>query len=185
MGSCKACLHELHFVDNQSVARRRSQCCVCIFAMSLPRNEVLPRNSSSQSEQWNCVAVQQEKPPQHYRRGLLRQRFTNTAGSTPLWGAGSIPNLWADVCGFLKPSGSDRYWKVRKDGAFSIPREALSLRPSDQRCHHETWIHLDFVDWDWSQPRYEASDQRILHLKERPTPYHYGHHIMSDNSLSS
>ena len=26
-------------------------------------------------------------------------------GSTPLWGPGSIPNSWADVCGFLKPLG--------------------------------------------------------------------------------
>ena len=24
-------------------------------------------------------------------------------GPTPLWGSGSIPNNWADVCGFLKP----------------------------------------------------------------------------------
>ena len=24
-------------------------------------------------------------------------------GSTPLWGPRSIPNSWADVCGFLKP----------------------------------------------------------------------------------
>ena len=24
-------------------------------------------------------------------------------GPTPLWGPGSIPNTWADVCGFLKP----------------------------------------------------------------------------------
>ena len=37
---------------------------------------------------------------------------------TPLWGPGSIPNNWADVCGFLKLPDSDRYWKVRLHGAF-------------------------------------------------------------------
>ena len=26
-------------------------------------------------------------------------------------GPGSIPNNWADVCGFLKPPGSQRFWK--------------------------------------------------------------------------
>ena len=26
-------------------------------------------------------------------------------GPTPLWGPGSVPNNWADVCGFLKPPG--------------------------------------------------------------------------------
>ena len=74
-------------------------------------------------------------------------------GPTPLWGPGPIPNNCADVCGFLKPPGSDRYWKVRMHGVFSIPRKNLGLRPTDQSCHHETWLHLDFVDWrnTWSQ----------------------------------
>ena len=67
-------------------------------------------------------------------------------GPTPLWGPGSIPNNWADVCGFLKPPGSQRFWKVSKHGAFSIPWKALDLRRNDQSCHHETWIHLHFVD---------------------------------------
>ena len=58
-------------------------------------------------------------------------------GPAPLWGPGSIPNNW---------QGSDRYWKVRMQGAFSIPRKTLGLRPNDQSCHHETWLHLDFVD---------------------------------------
>ena len=35
------------------------------------------------------------------------------SGPTPLWGPGSIPNNWADVCWFLKPPDSDRHWKVR------------------------------------------------------------------------
>ena len=97
---------------------------------------------------------------------------------TPLWGPGSIPGNWADVCGFLKPPASDRHWKVRLHGAFSIPRDVLGLRPTDQRCHHEAWLHLDFVR------------QRIL-LKERSSPYHHGKKrgrisdIMSDHSLSS
>ena len=64
-------------------------------------------------------------------------------GPTPLWGPGSIPNNWADVCGFLKPPGSQRSWRVNKHGevsthgAFSVPRKALGLRPNDQSCHHE------------------------------------------------
>ena len=63
-------------------------------------------------------------------------------GPTPLSRPGSIPNNWADVCGFLKPLGSQRFWKVSKHGDFSIHRKALGLRPNDQTCHHETWIHF-------------------------------------------
>ena len=29
-------------------------------------------------------------------------------------------------------------------GTFSIPGRTLGLRPTDQSCHHETWLHLDF-----------------------------------------
>ena len=111
-------------------------------------------------------------------------------GPTPLWGPGSIPNNWADVCGFLKPPGSDRYWKVRMHGAFSIPRKVLGLRPKDQSCHHETWLHLDFVDWRNTRSQHGEHDRRIL-LKERPAPPHLGAQkrrisdIRSDHSLSS
>ena len=111
-------------------------------------------------------------------------------GPTPLWGPGSIPGNWADVCGFLEPPESNRHWKVRLHGAFSIPRDVFGLRPTDQSCHHETWLHPDFVGWDDVQPQREKHCQRIL-PKERSSPYHYGKQkgrisdVMSDHSLSS
>ena len=94
-------------------------------------------------------------------------------GHTPLWGPGSIPGCWADVSWFVMPPESDQYWKVRLHGAFSIPQKAHGLRPTDQSCHHETWLHLEFVDWRSAQSHHEGHDRRIL-LKERPAPYHYG-----------
>ena len=108
---------------------------------------------------------------------------------TPVWGPGSIPDNWADVCGFLKPQGSQRFWKVNKHGAFSIPRKTPGLRPTDQSCHHETWLHLDFVDWSntWSK---KGGYDRHISLEERPAACSYGHQkrriseVMSDHSLS-
>ena len=125
----------------------------------------------------------------------IDEAFSNCAlpaprGPTPLWGPGSIPNNWADVCGFLKPPDSQRFWKVNKHGAFSIPRKALGLRPNDQSCHHETWLRLDFVDWSnkWSNQDYYNGNIR---LKERPADSSYGtqkrhvSEVISDHSLSS
>ena len=42
------------------------------------------------------------------------------------------------------------------------------LRPTDQNCHHKTWLHLEFVDWRSTQLHHEEHDRRML-LKERPT----------------
>ena len=44
----------------------------------------------------------------------LDEAFTDCAlptppGPTPLWGPGSIPDNWTDVCGFLKPLGSQLF----------------------------------------------------------------------------
>ena len=89
-------------------------------------------------------------------------------GPTPLWGPGSIPDNWADVCGFLKPPGSQRFWKVNKHGAFSIPRKSLGLRPTDLSCHHETWLHLDFVDWSNTGSKPNAYEPRISLKKNDP-----------------
>ena len=104
-------------------------------------------------------------------------------------GPESIPNNWADVCWFVKPLVSDRYWTVRMQ-AFSIPRKTLGLRPTDQSCRHETWLHQDFVDWRNTQSHHGEPDRRII-LRERPAPHHQGakksriSDIMSDHSISS
>ena len=109
-------------------------------------------------------------------------------GPAPLWGPGSIPDNWADVCGFLNPS---RLSAFLKHGAFSIPRKAFGLRQNDQSCHHETWLHLYFVDWNnkWSNQAYNNGNIRF---KERPSGSSFGtqkkrniSEVMSDHSLSS
>ena len=111
-------------------------------------------------------------------------------GPTPLWGPGSIPNNWADVCGFLKPPGSQRFWKVNKHGAISIPGHALGLRSSDQSCHHKTWLHLQFVEWS-NQWNHQAHYNGNIRLKERPAssgnraPKRNISEVLSDYSLSS
>ena len=58
----------------------------------------------------------------------IDEAFTDCAlptppGTPPLWGPGSIADNWVNVCGFLKPPGSDRFWKVNKHGAFFHPTQ--------------------------------------------------------------
>ena len=72
--------------------------------------------------------------------GFMDSILPTPPGPTPLWRPGSIPDNWADVCGFLKPPCSQRFWKVNKHGAFSIPRKSLGLPPTNQSCHHQTWL---------------------------------------------
>ena len=74
---------------------------------------------------------------------------------------------------FLQPPESDRLWKVRLHGAFSVHRDVLGLRPNDQSCHHEAWLHLDFVGRNGIQLQREKPCQRIL-LEERSSPYRCG-----------
>ena len=97
---------------------------------------------------------------------------------TPLCGPGSVPNFWTDVCGFLSPPDSDQCWKVRKHGAFSIPRQTLGLRPTDQSCHDELWLHIDLVGWR----NHDESDQRVRLSKRQGRRIS---EIMSDSSFCS
>ena len=123
---------------------------------------------------------------------IIEEAFADCAlptppGPQPSWGPGPIPGNSADVCGFLRPPESDRFWKVRLHGAFSIPHEALGLAPDRSKdCHHEARLHLDFVDWWKGQSQGEKYNQKIL-LSERPAPIHYGKQKgrISDHSLSS
>ena len=105
---------------------------------------------------------------------IIEEAFADCAlptppGHTKLSGPGSIPGCWGDVCGFLKPPESDQYWKVRPHCAFTIPHKAPGLRPTDQSCHNETWLHVEFVDWRSAQSHHEGHDRRILVLRRTIT----------------
>ena len=43
---------------------------------------------------------------------------------TPLWGHGSIPNNWADLCGFIKPPGSHRFYESEQARCIFHPSES-------------------------------------------------------------
>ena len=47
---------------------------------------------------------------------------------------------------FLSPLALNDFGKGTNIAPFSIPRQPLGLRSSDQSCHHETWLLLHFVD---------------------------------------
>ena len=111
----------------------------------------------------------------------IDEAFTHCAlptppGPTPTVEPGSIPNNWADVCEFLNTTG------------FRTISE--TLRPTEERCLHETWLHLDFVVWrnTWSQ---QSEHDRHISLIGGPTPYQDGQQkkrisdVMSDHWLSS
>ena len=53
-----------------------------------------------------------------------------------------VPGEWYDVCSFIKPPGSETEWHIRMHGAFEIPHETLGIKPTDQSCHHEAWVHI-------------------------------------------
>ena len=161
----------------------------------MPKRNALPRSSSSLfviSQEVDLVAGVFNGTA--WRHVLLTKHFWTVSclrhRAPPLWRPGSIPDIWADVCGFLNPFGSHQSWKVNKHGAFSILLKTLGLRPSDQSCHHETWLRLDFVDWSNTWPRQNAYQPRIS-ITERLAEGDCGNpkrrisEIMSDHSLSS
>ena len=102
------------------------------------------------------------------------EAFTNCALPTP---PGPTPSgqlgrrLWIPQTTWFSPFCF--FWKVNKHGAISIPRKALGLRPNDQSCDHETWLHLDFVDWSnkWSNQDYNEGNIRV---KEGPGDFSHG-----------
>ena len=44
---------------------------------------------------------------------------------------GDVPGEWTDVCGFLKPPGSENEWQIRMQGAFTIPFDMLGIRHTE------------------------------------------------------
>ena len=46
--------------------------------------------------------------------------------------------------------------------AVVIHRETLGLRPRDRSCHHEVWLHMDFVDNQYAYASRGNHEQRVV-----------------------
>ena len=77
------------------------------------------------------TVMHQEQIDTYRRRSVNEQRLDSTSeealantnlpiphGPAPLWGPGGVPGEWSDVCGFIKPPGSETEWHIRMHGAF-------------------------------------------------------------------
>ena len=73
--------------------------------------------------------------------------------------------------GSLNPPDSDRYWKVRMHGAFSIPQQ--NSRPASNRSKLPSRDMAPLGFRRLAQSHHEEPDRRIL-LKELPAPHHHG-----------
>ena len=188
LGCTRCCVTYFFFGLLQPVATQSSLFYHCTSTMSTPRRELLPRKSwvASMVQVGVVAAVNLSSIDEAPSDCAL----LTPPGASPLWRPGSIPNNWADVCGFLKLPGTRRFWRVFQQGAFSISRQALGLRSSDPSCHHETLLHLHFIDSS-NQWNHQARWNGNIRLTERPT--NSGNRalkrhiceVFSDHSLSS
>ena len=129
---------------------------------------------------FNGAAWRKKSGGDQQRDSTIEEAVANTNlpiphGPTPLWGPGGVPGEWADVCGFIKPSNSDGEWPMRGHGAFEINRDVLGIRPTDQSCHHEVWIHFSHANArlvDHNRTRNAVrSEQDLQQGKKRGNPY--------------
>ena len=59
---------------------------------------------------WRCSQAMNSDPlalSGRRRWGLANTCLAVPPGPTPLWRPGGVPGEWADVCGFIKPPGSE------------------------------------------------------------------------------
>ena len=85
-------------------------------------------------------------------------------GTTPLWGPGSIPNNWADVCGFLMPPGSQLFfWKVNKHGAFFHSSTVIMRRGFI--CSSSIGITSGTIRLTTTGTFASRNDQRVLEIE--------------------
>ena len=87
---------------------------------------------------FNGAAWRRESGDDQRRDSTVEEAFANTNlpiphGPTPLWGPGGVPGGWPDVCGFIKPPGSETEWHFPMHGAFEINHEVLGIKVTDQK----------------------------------------------------
>ena len=145
-GKAHFTMMSLHF--NNCYAKKRGIARTILVAA---RTVMLQEQVDMVAGDFNGAARRREWSEHQMHDSSIEEAFSNSNlpiphGLTPLWGPGGIPGEWADVWSFIKPPGSETEWRIRNHGAFSINRDVLGIRPTDQSCHHEVWIHLLHVN---------------------------------------
>ena len=105
----------------------------------------------------------------------LEEAFADTdfpmpPGHTPLWCPGAVSGEWTDLCGFIKHRARTTYGRF-----VYMELSQFSARPSASvqkitSCHHEVWLHLDFVGNQYAHESRGNHEQRVF-LKEGSCPY--------------
>ena len=140
---CRACYHVPLFVDNLSAAEKHSR-------MSLHISNIYAEKRSMGKKLILTIraVMHDESGPAGDFNGAAWRCDNKKSISTvaeAVADCGDPDRFQATGLTFVGSKNLlNRRWKVRLHGAFSIPHEALGLRPTDQSCHHEAWIHLDF-----------------------------------------
>ena len=158
------------FVDLLSAARKRLQFCPCISAIVYAKKRGIGKKL--------ILTIRVVMLGEHV--DLVAGDFN---GATALCQRRLVPHPCGDQVRFQAAGLMCGGFSSRPNpigiGKFDftvpfpfIPHEAPGLRPTDQSCHHETWLHLDFVEWQDVQSQREKYNRKIL-SKERPAPYHY------------
>ena len=75
------------------------------------------------------------------------------------------------MSGFMKPPGSETAWHIRMHGDFVINHDVLGIKPTDQSCHHEVWIHLLHVSARLVDRASRDGQYRRSIVRKRNSPY--------------
>ena len=161
---------------NRAVAQNPSRSCLSTSTTIMPKSVESGRSFSSLSAPkcrkstltwWPVIST--EQPGANLivttlnllvfeRKHLPTQTFRCRLAPTPLWGPGTVPGEWTDVCGFVKPAKSHDVWKIRP------PRETLGRRQRDQSCHHEVsnrYAHEPRGNYEQSSSRKGPAPTRL------------------------
>ena len=120
-GCCKEFFHASHVAVPQSVVRSSLPCCPCISATSTPRGSsklFVPLWFLMKLTLLQVISMEQRDDVGDEIISVILMRHLRTVLCPRHWALhhrrvpGSSPNNRADVCGFLEPPGSQRFWKV-------------------------------------------------------------------------
>ena len=120
----------------------------------------------------NGAAWRRQSGSEQRRNSTIEEAFANTnlpipPGPTPLFGPGGVPVEWADVCGFMKPPGSETEWHIRMHGAFVMKLSASNL----QTRAATTKYHLLHVNARLVDRTSRDGEYRRPTVRKRNSPY--------------
>ena len=131
LGECRKCLSSFPWLPHAKKLGIANNLLLAVRTAMHQQQDLVAGDFNGAA--WRRQSGSDPRSISSFEEALVITNLPLPPGPHTVVGPRGVPSEWSNVCGFLKPPGSENEWQVRMHGAFTIPFGMLDLKETDRK----------------------------------------------------